>query len=257
MTSDGARRWREQFVALDGCFNFRDLGGYATTTGQSVRQGMLYRSDGLHRLSSAGRDAFLALGVTTVIDLRTPGEVTERAWQPPAEWPGQWLHLPLRGSTPDWTTYEPAQRDAEEFAAAHYLETVAEAPAAVKAVIEVLAEPGRMPAVFHCAAGKDRTGIIAGLVLALLDVPANTVADDYALSDVATQRWEASIAAGARDDTQTGWGYVPPAMLDADRRTMMTFLSCIEMTYGSIERFAISIGVADTTISRLRRSLLA
>jgi len=111
--------------------------------------------------------------------------------------------------------------------------------------------------VFHCAAGKDRTGIIAGLVLALLGVAADAVADDYALSEVATQRWEASIAAGGRDDTQTAWGYVPPAMLVADRRTMMRFLSGIEATSGSIERFVTSIGVADTNINRLRRTLLA
>jgi protein-tyrosine phosphatase len=217
---------------------------------------MLYRSDGLHRLSPAGQEAFSGLGVATVVDLRTSGEVTERAWRPPAGWPGRWLHLPLRDSSPVWETYGSEQLAADDFAVVHYLETVQEGAATLRQVLAVLAEPGSLPAAFHCAAGKDRTGIVAGLLLALLGVPAEAVADDYALSEVATERWQASIAAGARDDTQTAWGYVPPAMLVAEARTMVGFLAQIEELHGSVEGFVSSIGLADEAVRRLRDVLL-
>lgn len=246
----------ERFVLLDGCFNFRDLGGYATARGRLVRPGMLYRSDGLHRLSSAGQEAFAGLGVGTVIDLRTAGEVAERAWQPPVGWPGQWLHVPLRDSTPAWESYSPEQLAAEDFAVLHYLETAERGAAALRRVLTVLTEPGSLPAAFYCAAGKDRTGIAAGIVLALLGVPAEVVAEDYALSEIATRRWEASIAAGARDDTQTAWAFVPAAMLVAEERTMLGFIARIGELHGSVEEFASAIGIPDATVQRLRGALL-
>jgi protein-tyrosine phosphatase len=246
----------DRFVLLDGCFNFRDLGGYPAASGRLVRTGMLYRADGLHRLSAAGQEGFAGLGVATVVDLRTVGEVVERVWRPPAGWPGRWLHVPLRDSTPVWESYSPEQLAAEDFAVVHYMETAQQGGAALREVLTVLAESGRLPAVFHCAAGKDRTGIVAAVLLALLGVPAELVAQDYALSEVATRRWEASIAAGARDDTQTAWGYVPQAMLVAEAETMLGFLARIEELHGSVEEFASVIGVDDATVQRLRDALL-
>jgi protein-tyrosine phosphatase len=256
MTPEVPRPLPERFVLLDGCFNFRDLGGYPTANGGVVRRRILYRSDALHRLSPTGQDAFSLLGVATVVDLRTGAEVAQRAWQPPVAWPGLWLHIPLLDSTPDWKSYDPERFVAEDFATAHYLETVQRGAAALQQVLAVLSEPGTLPAVFHCAAGKDRTGIVAGVLLALLGVPAETVADDYALSEVATERWKASIAAGAQDDTQTAWGYVPPAMLVAEGRTMLSFLARIEDLYGSVERLATSIGVTGATLRRLHDVLV-
>jgi protein-tyrosine phosphatase len=247
---------QDRFVLLDGCFNFRDLGGYLAFSGRTVRRGRVYRSDALHRLTESGTKAFAALGIATVIDLRAPAELARRAWQPPPGWAGRWLHVPLRPAVPDWTAYSKTQLEAPGFAAMHYLETAEHGLAALRSVIETLAEPARLPAVFHCAAGKDRTGIVAALVLTLLGVPAERVADDYALSDIATQRWEASIAAGGHDDTQTAWAYVPPAMLTADRETMTVFLTRIMRAHGTPDRFATATGITSTILRRLRDNLL-
>lgn len=250
------RRLPARFVPLEGCFNFRDLGGYPTASHGMVRPRVLYRSDGLHRLSRTGQEAFAGLGVATVIDLRTVGEVSERAWRPPTGWPGRALHVPLRESIPVWESYSSEQLAAEDFAILHYLETAQRGAAALRRVLTVLTEPGSLPAAFYCAAGKDRTGVVAGLVLALLGVPAEVVGEDYALSKIATKRWEASVAAGARDDTQTAWAFVPAAMLVAEARTMLGFLAQIEELHGSVEEFASAIGVADATVERLRDALL-
>lgn len=75
----------DRFLLLDGCFNFRDLGGYPAAGGQTVRRGQVYRFDALHRLTARGTRAFTALGISTVIDLRAPAEVSRRAWPPPWE----------------------------------------------------------------------------------------------------------------------------------------------------------------------------
>lgn len=72
-TSDdgtGRQDLSERFLSLDGCFNFRDLGGYPTADGRTVRRGLVYRSDALHRLTALGNETFHALKIATVIDLR-------------------------------------------------------------------------------------------------------------------------------------------------------------------------------------------
>ncbi|UQX03464.1 tyrosine-protein phosphatase [Streptomyces sp. RerS4] len=245
-----------RFVDVDGCFNYRDLGGYRTADGKAVAWRKLYRSDGLHRMTACGSDAFAALGVSTVIDLRTPVEAETRAWTPPAGWSGRRLLLPLLPETPDWSAGDPADLEREDFAARHYWYTAVTGAAALRTAVEALAEPDGLPAVFHCAAGKDRTGVLAALVLRLLDVPAETIADDYALSDEATARWEASVAGGNEDDTQTAWAYVPPAMLVAPRDNMSLFLQRVEAEHGSVPAFAAHIGIGRETVERLRRALL-
>lgn len=94
-----------RFVTLDRCFNFRDLGGYPASASRTVRRRLVYRSDALHQLTARGTEAFLALKIATVIDLRTPAELSQHVWTPPSDWPGRLLHIPLLSTIPDWTTY--------------------------------------------------------------------------------------------------------------------------------------------------------
>ncbi|GAA3048050.1 tyrosine-protein phosphatase [Actinokineospora globicatena] len=242
-----------RFVELDGCFNFRDLGGHRTVDGREVAWRRLFRADGLHRLTETGREAFDELGVVTVLDLRTQREVDQKAWRPSPGWAGQWRHVPLVRQTPDWSNQDRATLDDPGFAAAHYAEIVIEGASGLREAVEALAEPGGLPAVFHCAAGKDRTGILAALVLRLLGVPAEDVADDYAVSEQATARWVASVAATGTDDTAATWPYIPPSMLRSDRATMLAFLT----ERGDITDFAHSLGITDDTIAKLRTALLA
>jgi protein-tyrosine phosphatase len=122
--------------------------------------------------------------------------------------------------------------------------------------VATLAEPGALPAVFHCAAGKDRTGVLAALVLWLLRVPVETVADDYALSEEATARWEASLDHDHPDDTQASWSYVPPSLLRCERGTMLTFLHQVDAEYGSVEGFTAWLGIDTRMIDRLRAAVL-
>lgn len=246
-----------RFLTLDGCFNFRDLGGYPTGDGRVVARGRIYRSDALHRLSQAGRNALVDLGVATVIDLRTGQEVEERRWEPPAGWAGRWRHLPLRAAVPDWGGLTSEQACHPDLAVGHYQQTVIEGAAVLARIFAELADPASLPAVFHCAAGKDRTGIVAALLLRLLDVDLATTADDYALSEIATHRWQSSIAGGTPDDTQTAWAYVPPAMLTADASVMTAVLAWIDTEHRSVEDLLRPHGLRSTSVAQLRDHLLS
>jgi protein-tyrosine phosphatase len=245
-----------QFVDLDGCFNFRDLGGYRTDDEGIVARRMLYRSDSLHRLTDAGHAAFVALGIATVLDLRAPAEVRQNSWTPPDHWRGRYQHLPMLEEVPDWSAMDPWELAHADFAVRQYRQLAVSGATTLRVAINTLAAPRTLPVVFHCSAGKDRTGVLAALVLRLLGVPADTVAEEYALSSVGTARWEASRAAGGDDDTQAIWGEMPPSMLTAKSETMLEFLRWIDAEYRSIHGFAHELGVSKDTIGRLRRALV-
>lgn len=248
----------DRFVAVDGCFNFRDLGGYPTRDGRTVAWRRLYRSDALHRATAEGEPALAALGLATVLDLRTPSEVERARWQPPADWSGRWLNLPVLSELPDWSAYSQEEFDSPGLAAQHYHE-LAHSPAgseALRSALTALAEPGALPAVFHCHAGKDRTGILAAVLLGLLGVEPETVVEDYALSAAATARWAATIPAMEMADRSVSWRSIPPSMRGADAATMRGFLDRLEGEHGSVAAFAESIGVTTGTVEALRSALL-
>lgn len=247
----------ERFLAIDGCFNFRDLGGYRTEDGRTVRWRRLYRSDQLHRISVAGSMTFRELGIVTVLDLRSRREVEEGRWRPPPGWSGRWVNIPLLAETPDWRTADPEELAADDFVTNHYLHIATVGAAGLRDSVETLVQPGGLPAVFHCAAGKDRTGVLAALVLRLLGVRAEDIADDYALSELATARWERALGNGLpADDNVTTWPYIPPVMHRSDRRSVLTFLRYLDQGFGSIGHFAAHLGIGAATIRRLRSALL-
>ncbi|SER06984.1 tyrosine-protein phosphatase [Microlunatus flavus] len=244
------------FLDLDGCFNFRDLGGHRTEDGREVVHGRLYRADALHRLTPAGRTAYERLRIVTVIDLRTADEVNRQRWAPSAHWAGRWLHRPLRTAVPDWTSISPSRAADPALAVEHYQETVLAGARILADVVAELADPRALPAVFHCAAGKDRTGIVAAFLLRLLGVSIADVAEDYALSEQATARWEGSVAAGLEDDTQTSWSFVPAALMTADPWVMRALLEWVEAAHGTVAELLHQNGLTPNVPALLRHQLL-
>jgi protein-tyrosine phosphatase len=245
----------ERHIDLETCFNFRDLGGYRTVDGRTVRWRHLYRADGIYRLSEADLDIVNALGVATVIDLRTVDEVNERGrFTPGTEGPANWHHLPVFDVMPDWSVFDD-EPDAG-FVVRRYREMLVSGNEQFAEALRIVADPRSQPAVFHCAAGKDRTGILAALVLSLLGVPDGDVVADYALSTTAIARMIEWVTA-TDPEGAARWGQsVPPIMLTADPPTMEALLAGLRSDFGSIEAFVESLGVARATIDSLRESLL-
>jgi len=160
-------------LPLPGTLNFRDVGGYPVAGGGTVAWRTLLRSDGLNRLDRAGTDMLAELGLRTVLDLRTSYE-TQIAPTPDLASHGTiTVNISLIGE--DFTGL-PA--DLGEV----YDHIIDARGAAIGAAMRSLAQPGALPGLVHCAAGKDRTGIVIALVLVAIGVPDEFIASDYALS---------------------------------------------------------------------------
>jgi protein-tyrosine phosphatase len=236
-------------IAHDRVFNLRDLGGYRTTDGRTTRWATLYRGDGLHRLDA---DDCTTLGLRTVLDLRTGHEITERGR---LEVDGvDWHHLPVIKSTweADWWTEGSTP---ERFLADRYATMLDEGADALADAIRTLARPERLPAAFHCAAGKDRTGVLAALVLALVGVDDDTVATDYGLSRLGMDRLVEWIRATYPDRLDT-MADQPAVFLDAPDAAMHLFLEELRAAHGSVEAYVASIGVGHEVVVALQANLL-
>jgi protein tyrosine/serine phosphatase len=202
VTSTRTDRW----VQLDGTTNTRDLGGLPTTDGGTTVRGRVLRSDNLQTLSAADvRRLVEDLGVTEVLDLRTTAEVLLEGRGPLRAVPSvahrHFTLLPERGHHTDVFAVEedeeldlaadwadsvlPRQTDdhaGEPPAVRSYLGYLADRPDAVVAALRALASGGPGATVVHCAAGKDRTGVVVALALAVAGVPHEEIVADYALT---------------------------------------------------------------------------
>ncbi|MGH9079937.1 MAG: tyrosine-protein phosphatase, partial [Acidimicrobiales bacterium] len=239
-------------VALDGCVNFRDLGGYRTGDGRSVRWRRLFRADGLNRLSEADRGVLTGLGMATVIDLRTVDEATTRGRFPVELVPVRYLDLPLTDVLPS-TEELPSWRQAS-YVASRYLEMVTAGAPVLTLAIEALAGDGSLPAVFHCSAGKDRTGVLAALILAFLGVPDETIVDDYVLSAAAMDQLLERLVAEYPESVEAVLRYAP-SILHVMPETMEEFLATVRTQLGGYHALERTLGVGGA-MDRLRMTVL-
>lgn len=229
--------------------NFRDLGGYRTQDGRTVRWERLYRSDSLAKLQGADHERFLALGIRTVIDLRYPWEI-EAKGRVPASDGLVYVNLSVEHRPYDQAEIDPAL-DPWRFLADRYAEVALDGAVELKQALETIASEDS-PQVFHCASGKDRTGLLAGLVLALLGVDEDVIAADFALTELATERLRADWQAANPGRTMKWPGYGR-----APQEIMRLFLSDLKAGHGSVHAYAIGhLGIDEALISRLRERLL-
>ncbi len=178
MMSDGAHVVAaERRIPFSGITNLRDLGGYPTSTGGVTRWGRVFRADALHKLDADDLEAFDELGVTTVYDLRGDVERDEFPGPVPS------LHVPITGrprnAAPPPPPAEMTTRDGEEMLRDMYVGALLHSAREIGSILRGLADPTRTPAVFHCHGGKDRTGVVAAVLLLALGVDRDTVLDDY------------------------------------------------------------------------------
>jgi protein-tyrosine phosphatase len=238
---------RERLLDLEGCLNFRDLGGYRTRDGRSVRWGRLFRSDALHHLTPADlrlvRDE---IGIRTIVDLRSSIERSREPIPSLAAPPIRVHHIPL------FDRERPANAPALPLDEIYrILLLIARDP--IARIVRVLAET-RDPALFHCAAGKDRTGLVAAVVLGALGVRDEDIVEDYA----ATRRSLERIVDRLR--TSASYDYVftelPPDTLHAEPETMERLLAHVAGEYGSMRGYLRDSGVDEAELAALEASLL-
>ena len=233
-------------IPLEGCLNFRDLGGYPTRDGGALRWRQLFRSDALHHLTAADVTYLCGtVGLRAVIDLRSTAELDNDGRGRLAGEAVEFHHLPLF----DGQVAARAELPADATLADRYYLLAEFARDRIARVIEALASaPG--PAVYHCAAGKDRTGVLSAILLGLLEVRDEIIVADYAATqtniDAIIERLMAS------DGYQAMLNALPPDTLHARPETMVVFLERIHRQYGSMPAYVRAAGVSAAAVARLR-----
>jgi protein-tyrosine phosphatase len=215
-----------RYLRWNACYNARDLGGLATTDGARTRRGALVRADSVGRLTEQGRAALEAYGICTIIDLRFGVEVRDDP-SPFADHARIISHnLPLNPNDISVTRSLAAQRgSALPYPATVNIAYLATHQDQIAAVMRAIAEAPEGGILFHCHAGRDRTGLIAALLLALAGVPPATITADYALS------------------------------FSAVAETMDATLAHLESAYGGVEQYLRTAGVTEQEIARIRNRL--
>jgi protein tyrosine/serine phosphatase len=245
---DPARR-----LAWDACLNVRDLGGYVTAAGGQTRWRAVLRADNLCQLTPAGGEALAADGVRTIIDLRNPRELALAAHPfaagaVAADRPA-YRHLPFEDET---DRVARALMDATETVPDLYRVMLDRNQARIAAIVEAVATAPEGGVVIHCHAGKDRTGLVSALLLALVGVPHQTIAEDYALSDTYLQPlyddWRRDFADPVEWEREVRRWLTPV-------ENMLRVLAELEARHGGAAAFLRAGGLGDESIAGIQARL--
>ncbi|WP_238164323.1 tyrosine-protein phosphatase [Kribbella pittospori] len=206
------------------CTNARDLGGLPLTDGGRIRAGALVRSDNLDQLTDAGIAAVRAAGVSRIVDLRSGWECEK--FPSPFTHDDRWLNVPLTDpADPDVSTSELFEQ---------YRILIDDYPDRFASAITAIAEAPPGCVVLTCHAGKDRTGLVTALALALTGVPPAAIATDYAITNL----------------TESRPGFDLPTA-----ETMLRVLAHLDAAYGGPIPYVVQAGAATTHLASLTTRL--
>jgi protein-tyrosine phosphatase len=224
---------RDRVLVWDGCVNVRDLGGLPLDGGGETQYGVVVRADAIRRLTERGWQALLDYGVRSAIDLRASDEL---ATDPPSDAPIPVVHAQLASSDLDWWSVR-----------AGYLGVLERGRPQFALVFGLLAQ-AEGPVVVHCQGGRDRTGLVIALLLALTGVDFETIAADHALSE---QNWapfleEWYAGAETEDELARRRRVTAPA-----GRAVVEVLEEVDRLYGGARLYLVEGGASEEDLDRL------
>ena len=254
-----------EWIDLEGAVNVRDVGGLPTEDGGETRYRRLLRSENLQELSPADVSRLVDdIGVTTVVDLRTTAEVELEGPGPldavPAVRHACHPVLPELGSRTDAVAEAlllkkretDLSRFPDDLMCGHYLGYLEDRPQEVTGALRSIAT-SEGAAIVHCAAGKDRTGVIIALALTVAGVEPEAIVADYMATE---ERMEAIIERLARSRTYAADVTSRPVRAHAPRpETMKSFLEQLHVRYGGLPHWLAGNGFGDDELGRLRGKL--
>jgi protein-tyrosine phosphatase len=248
----------ERVLPLQGGRNFRDMGGYSVADGRRVKWRRLYRSGVMAALTPGDFEHLAGLGMRTVVDLRTVGERDAQ--------PVDWSHLPdLTYWARDYDKSfgdlrallageAPRPEQLREAMTVTYRTLPVEQAPAYRELFRRLAE-GEVPLIFNCSAGKDRTGVAAALILSALGAHADTIMEDYLLTNEAAN-WR-KVHADPRSLASQLSPEIAAAILGVDAAYLHAALTSIEERHGSVAGYLReALDVTDPMVERIRDHLL-
>lgn len=236
----------DRLLAVDGTQNTRDLGGYKTADGRTVKWGMLYRSDNLHELSKSGKETIASLGIRAVTDLRSEKEIEDEPDKLPVTAPPlDYRILPINDVPVDIKVLgrQIVKGEIDEAQIMMLLDhrRFITNPAHRKSWgdwAKSLDDDARTPHLFHCTSGKDRAGYGAAIMLLILGVPKETVMDDFLLSNMVYADYIDKMV--GRIDRFTGEDVdtdLIRKVMGVSRETLEATFAEMETQFGSIDAF--------------------
>jgi protein-tyrosine phosphatase len=236
---------------LDGTINLRDLGGYPTSDQRETRWGVLLRSGNLDQVPLASQTALINYGVNTVIDLRDeweqagyPNVFTDSAQV-------KYHNLPFVGDGADALRQQ--MEDAPDLASIYIL-ALEHRKSQIRRIIEQIANKPSGCAIIHCVSGKDRTGLIAALVLGALGVVEETIIQDYTLTEKYLDRQRQQWIEQANSDEETLKRLKRD--MSANAQNLRDTLAYLKANYGDLLGYLQAIRISDQTLQQLRSALL-
>ena len=215
--------------------NFRDVGGHVTADGRKLRSGLVYRSDALCFVTERDRALLRdTLRIRTIVDLRTSME-HERMGRYDLTDVGEVVHLPVL----DGALISEKAHDGSLDLASMYQAIAFDHADEIALVLTLLADPDRLPAIISCTAGKDRTGIVVGVLLAMLSVPEETVLADYEQSAAGLATLRGRIMARLIGD---GVPNIPAAAFALEPAALAQVLEDIRLRHGTVTAYLIAAG---------------
>jgi len=252
--------WALRQLPLEKTCNFRDIGGYRTKDNRRMRWGQVFRSPHLAMLTDNDHNLMHRIGIKLVCDFRTREEAEAQPDRLPKDGSMEYLSLPIFHGK-----YDPAeafecikQGDiswlTDDFMTNNYLKQIDDFAHLWKQFFEHLMDSKKRPLVFHCTAGKDRTGVCAALILLTAGVPESTVIADHALSN----KYNAHVIEHIKLEIKK-FGIDPEDMrsyLTAPREAMQAVLKHLREEYGSATEYLTrEAGIGPQDLERLKREI--
>lgn len=256
----------ERLLAVSGTKNFRDLGGYKTQDGRTIKWNLIYRSDNLAHLDEVGMEAFQALDIRAITDLRSSSERMQEPNRIPAAYPGPIYNvLPINDRPVDIralgrkiVTGKITDKDIDDLLDHRKFITNDSHRAYWGQWLSDLAKDEATPHLFHCTSGKDRTGFGASVFLLAMGVPEKTVKTDFLLSNAVLEKYNSARileidrkVPGSIDEDLFG------KILGVSESTINNSFAEMKSRYGSIDGFIRDgLGVDDATRTKLQSKFL-
>ena len=232
-------------VPMDGTCNFRDLGGYPVNGG-TIKKGCFYRSDALHRLSEDDLSWMEEKKITYVLDLRSRSEVEQAPDRIRENF--TYCSIPMSDRVND----SQEKLSMPERLSDLYITILNTHQEEIKEVMERIAERSGEPVVFHCAVGKDRTGVIAMLLLRLAGVSGEVVAADYSVS---AENMKSIFEEQRKIFKQRGIE-ISDVLLSSPKEEMEITLDYLDSAWGNAETYLKECGVNAEDLEKLKKILV-